>query len=273
MIRCDFHMHTNFSGDSKAIPGHMIHSAVEKGLQTICFTDHNDPAFPYTPNETPGMFDLDTKRYMNTMSELADLYKDKIHILRGVELGLQTHIYKEATEYINSHPFDFVICSSHLCQGVDPFYKEFWEGRSTKTCLLSYFEEIRQNVTHYSDFDVYGHLDYIVRYAPSKNADFAFSDYSDIFEDILKKLIHNGKGIEVNSAGYRQGLHAPNPCKEILKLYRSLGGEIITVGSDAHKPEDIASSFDQIETLLWDCGFRYYTMFQNRKPKFISLNK
>ena len=272
MIRSDSHMHSCFSGDSQAALGHMVHGAVAKGLNNICFTDHNDPSFPYPCKEEEGMFDLDTDRYMDVLAQTADLYKDKIMIRRGVEIGIQTHIYSELSQYINKYPFDFVIGSSHLCQGTDPYYSAFWEGRSVKECFASYFEEIRHNVHHFTDFDVYGHLDYVVRYASNKNKDFLFSDYSDLFEDILKTLIHNGKGIEVNSAGFRQGLGAPNPCPEILKLYKQLGGEILTIGSDAHKPEDIAADFDRVEALIKSCGFKYYTVFKNRKPEFIKLD-
>ncbi len=270
MLRSDFHMHSNFSGDSQAALGHMVHGAVAKGMQTICFTDHNDPFFPYRKGEE-GMFDLDTDRYMDCLQSTIVLYKDKIDIRRGVEIGIQTHIYKELSEYISKYPFDFVIGSSHLCLGTDPYYPTFWEGRSLKDGLNVYFEDIRQNVHNFTDYDVYGHLDYIVRYAPGKNQSFRFADYSDILEDILKTIIENGKGIEVNSAGFRQGLGAPNPCADILKLYRSLGGEIITTGSDAHKPEDIASDFNQAEALLLACGFKYYTIFKDRKPEFIKI--
>ncbi len=272
MIRSDSHMHSNFSGDSKAALGHMIHGAVAKGLNNICFTDHNDPSFPYPCKEEEGMFDLDTNHYMESLAQTADLYKDKITIRRGVEIGIQTHIYEDLSRYISQYPFDFVIGSSHLCQGTDPYYPAFWEGRTTKDCFASYFEEIRQNVHHFTDFDVYGHLDYVVRYAPNKNKDFRFKDYEDFFEDILKTLIQKGKGIEINSAGFRQGLNYPNPCPEIINLYKILGGEIITIGSDAHKPEDIASNFTRIEEILLSCGFRYYTIFKNRKPEFIKLD-
>lgn len=272
MLKCDFHMHSNFSGDSQAAPGHMIHSAVAKGLEIICFTDHNDPFFPYPCPEEEGMFDLDTERYIDTLLQTADLYKTKIDICHGVEVGIQTHIYKELNDYVQKYPFDFVIGSSHLCLGTDPYYPAFWGGRSLKEGLNVYFEDIRQNVHNYNNYDVYGHLDYIVRYAPGKNKDFRFADYSDILEDILKTIIQGGKGIEVNSAGFRQGLGAPNPCADILKLYRSLGGEIITTGSDAHKPEDVASDFDRVESLMKSCGFRYYTVFKNRKPEFIKID-
>ena len=119
MLRSDFHMHSNFSGDSQASLGHMVHGAVAKGMQSICFTDHNDPSFPYREGEE-GMFDLDTERYMECLQSTLELYKDKIDIRRGVEIGIQTHIYKELNEYVHKYPFDFVIGSSHLCLGTDP---------------------------------------------------------------------------------------------------------------------------------------------------------
>lgn len=272
MLKSDFHMHSNFSGDSQASVGHMIHGAVARGLNTICFTDHNDPSFPYPSPEEVGMFDLDTDRYMDSLMQTADLYKDKISIRRGVEIGIQAHIYKELSAYVQKYPFDFVIGSSHLCLGTDPYYPTFWESRTLKDGLNAYLEDIRQNVHNFTDYDVYGHLDYIVRYAPTQNKDFRFNDYADILEDILKTIIAHDKGIEVNSAGYRQGLGAPNPCADIIKLYRSLGGEIITIGSDAHKPEDIAADFDRVEALLLSCGFKYYTIFKDRKPEFIKID-
>ncbi len=272
MLRSDFHMHSNFSGDSKAAVGHMIHGAVAKGLNTICFTDHNDPSFPYCEGEE-GMFDLNTDHYIDTLIQTEPLYRDKITIRHGVEIGIQKHIYKELSEYVNNYPFDFVIGSSHLCLGMDPYQSKFWEERSLKECLRLYFEDIRTNVHNFTDYDVYGHLDYIVRYAPNLNADFRFSDYSDILEDILKTIIEKGKGIEANSAGFRHGLNVPNPCADILKLYHSLGGEILTTGSDSHKPEDIAFGYDRLEPLLLSCGFKYYTIFKNRKPEFIPIDK
>lgn len=271
MLLSDYHMHSNFSGDSTASLGHMVHGAVAKGLKYICFTDHNDPSFPYREGEE-GMFDLDTERYLECLKSTADLYKDKIDIRRGVEIGIQTHIYQELSNYIQNYPFDFVIGSSHLCLGTDPYYPLFWEDRSLKDGLDVYFEDIRKNVHNFTDYDVYGHLDYIVRYAPGKNKEFRFADHADIIEDILKTIIKNGKGIEINSGGFRQGLGEPNPCTDILKLYRSLGGEIITTGSDAHDPGNIAADFNLIESVLTHCGFRYYTIFKNRKPEFIKMD-
>ena len=83
--------------------------------------------------------------------------------------------------------------------------------------------------------------------------------------------IQKGKGIELNTAGFKYGLGHPNPTESILKRYRELGGEIITIGADAHAPEHVAYDFDKVPAILKAAGFRYYTVFELRKPKFIPL--
>ena len=118
---------------------------------------------------------------------------------------------------------------------------------------------------------MYGHLDYVVRYGPTKNDSYTYQKHADVFDKILSVLIENGKGIELNTGGFRSGLSQPNPCVEILKRYRALGGEIITVGSDAHAPKDIAADFDRACALLKECGFAYYCVFQKRIPVYLKL--
>ncbi|MDY4743004.1 MAG: histidinol-phosphatase, partial [Lachnospira sp.] len=95
--------------------------------------------------------------------------------------------------------------------------------------------------------------------------------YQDYLHDILKTLIENGKGIEINTAGLKYGLFEPNPCSGILKMYRELGGEIITIGSDAHSMNYLGYKFNIIPDYLMDAGFDYYTIFRQRKPEFIRL--
>jgi histidinol-phosphatase (PHP family) len=96
------------------------------------------------------------------------------------------------------------------------------------------------------------------------------AQYGDRVEHLLKTLIHNGRGIEINCSGIRDGC-GPFPSEEILRLYRSLGGEIITIGSDAHRPEDAAKCVDVGQEILKACGFRYITTFTKHKPEFISI--
>ena len=119
--------------------------------------------------------------------------------------------------------------------------------------------------------DTYGHLDYIVRYGPNQNRFYSYEKYQDILEAILKKLIEKNVGLEVNTGGYHYGLGEPNPCTAIIRRYKELGGEIITIGADAHAPEKIGYDFDRAAQVLKECGFEYYTVFKERKPEFIRL--
>lgn len=263
----DTHMHCHFSGDSEASPRDMIESAIRKGLSGICFTDHLDLDY----REAPGYFDLDFENYHAEIMPLKEEYNHRIDILWGIELGLQPHVAHENTKVLATYPFDFVIGSSHLVDHIDIYYPTFYEGRTERAACRRYFESILENIATDVDFDVYGHLDYIVRYLPNKNSSFSYEKYSDLIDEILRKLIEKGKGIEMNMAGFKYGLGHPNPTEDILKRYRELGGEIITIGSDGHKPEQIAWDYRKVPELLKSAGFDYFTVFKNRKPEFIKL--
>lgn len=94
---------------------------------------------------------------------------------------------------------------------------------------------------------------------------------NDLICIILKTIIEQGKGIEINTAGLKYGMPEPNPCLDIVKMYHDLGGEIITVGSDAHEVKYFAYRFDVVAEMLKNAGFNYYTIFNERKPEFIRL--
>ena len=265
----DFHLHCNFSSDSETAPEDMIKQAVKLGLENICFTDHND--YDYPPENGEILFLLDFDSYFQEINRLREKYKDIINIYIGVEQGLQPHLGERVDKYDSLHLLDFIIGSTHIVDGNDPYYPSFWEERSPKECIIQYFENIYKSICCCNNFDVYGHIDYIIRYAPKKDTNYNPFAYSDIIDAILKKLIETGKGIEINTAGLKYGLKETNPCLSIIKRYRELGGEIITTGSDAHKPEHMAYSFEVLRTLLEKGGFSYYTIFKNRKPQFIKL--
>lgn len=269
-IKADFHMHSNFSGDSDAPMESMIQKAISLGLTHLCMTEHYDPDYVYLPNEE-GMFELNTDSYLYELLRLREKYRTEISVGFGVELGLQPHLKRELAVYSRSKEFDFIIGSSHICHRKDPYYPEFFEGRTEDEAHHEYFVSVLECIKALPYFDVYGHLDYVVRYGPTKNADYTYAKHADVFDQILTTLIENEKGIEINTGGFKYGLGQPNPCIEILKRYRELGGEIITIGSDAHSPEHIAYAFDKAYTVLKECGFRYYCIFQGRMPEYIKL--
>lgn len=270
MIRHDFHLHTSFSSDSETPMRDMIDRGIFLGLSAMCFTEHMDMDFPRPPQD-PMDFEVDTDSYYKCLCELRHEYRDKLQVLFGVELGFQPHLKERCEAYANRHPFDFIIGSSHIVGGIDPFFPSFYEGRSEDASYRAYFESELDNIRHFDCFDVYGHLDYVVRYGPNKNQFYSYQKFSDILDEILRALIERGKGIEVNTGGLKYGLGHPNPTEDIIRRYHELGGEIITVGSDAHVPEYVAYQFKNAASVLQECGFSYYTYFVNRQPKFVRL--
>lgn len=263
----DTHMHTSFSGDSDAAPESMIRQAMAIGLGGICITDHLDLDYP----EEPDLFLLDLENYCPKIARLREAYRGTFSVCRGIELGLQPHLAEKHHAVTETNAFDFVIGSSHVVHGMDPYYPAYYEGRTEKEAYTEYFESILENIRAFDGFDVYGHIDYIVRYGPNRNADYNYSRYQDVIDEILKQLISRGKGIEINTAGFRYGLRHPNPTEDIIRRYHELGGEIITLGSDAHRPEDVGADFDKIPGILCECGVKYFTVFHRRVSEFLKL--
>lgn len=263
----DFHLHTSYSGDSDTPMKDMIERGIHLGLPAMCFTDHFDMDYP----KEPELFLLDTERYYEDIMTLKHTYKNEIELLFGVELGLQPHLGKQCTEFVRQFPFDFIIGSSHVVNGIDPYYPAYYENRSEEEAYTAYFASIIDNLQTFSDFDVYGHIDYVVRYGPHKNLQYSYERYKDILDNILKLCIEKGIGIELNTGGLAYGLGQPHPHPDIIQRYRQLGGEILTIGSDAHSPDRLAYEFSGMPELLKQCGFSYYTIFKKRKAEFVKL--
>lgn len=270
-IKADCHLHSSHSGDSTAPMEEMILQGIKLGLTTMCFTEHNDFDFPDSPTEPGSVFLLNTDSYLYDLIRLKEKYADKMQVLFGVELGLQPECMRKNAVYAKSHDFDFIIGSSHICHGKDPYYPAFYEGRSEKEAYREYFVSILENIKKFQNFDVYGHLDYVVRYGPNADRDYHYEDYADVIDQVLTELINLEKGIEINTGGLKKGMRDLHPCTAIVKRYKELGGELITIGSDAHAPEDIAAQFDRASQVLKGCGFQYYCVYEKRVPHFIKL--
>ena len=277
MIQADMHMHTWFSTDSEACPCDMADEAVRKGLKTICFTDHFDKDDLEWGEE--GIFDVDA--YFVEMQKLQEEYAGKLNIRIGIELGLRTYLKDYYEELTKKYPFDFVIGSVHNvpykkdAEGnilyTDPAAEKLFTDRTDKEAYRLMMETTLENVRISDCFQTLGHLDYVVRYGKSREKEYSYTDYADIIDEILKLLIEKEMGLEVNSAGLKYGLPFAHPHPDVLKRYRELGGEIITIGADAHKPEHIAYDFAKAEEILKSCGFKYYTEFFEQKPVFKQL--
>ncbi len=270
-IQADCHLHSSFSGDSETPMEEMVLQGISQNLNTLCFTEHNDFGYPDAPDLKGEAFLLNVDSYLYDLARLKERYAGKICLLFGVELGLQPQAMRENAVFAKCHEFDFIIGSSHVCHGRDPYYPDFFEGRSDGEAYLEYFESVLENIKKFSNFDVYGHLDYVVRYGRTKGSEYSYRKYSDILDEILRQLLDRGKGIELNTGGIKSGMRDFHPCADILRRYRELGGEIVTVGSDSHDAKNIAAHFDRAAEVLKACGFSYYCVFEKRSPEFHRL--
>lgn len=270
-ITTDFHLHSSFSGDSKTPMEQMILQGISQGLTAMCFTEHNDFDYPVTVETPKDMFVLNTDSYLYDLIQYKEKYADQIKILFGVELGLQPEVMRKNAAYAKSYDFDFIIGSVHICHTKDPYYPAFFVDRSDEAAYREYFECTLENIKKFSNFDVLGHLDYVVRYGKTMDKEYSYAKYQDILDKILELLIENGKGLEINTGGLKKGMHDLHPCIDILKRYKEMGGEIITIGSDSHDTTHIAEHFDKAYDVLTQCGFRYYTIFEKRVAEFKKL--
>ena len=296
MILTDCHVHSCFSSDSETPVEAMIQEAVKRKFPYFYLTDHMDYEFPVYENGMDFLFDPEA--YFTILNQLKEKYHSQIEIRPSIELGLKPHLGDAYRKLLKDYPFEFVIGSTHLVDDLDPFNQEFWEGRSEKKSLETYFEAVIKNIKAFPEMNTCGHLDYAIRYAPSvktatkkmnelsvkgiqtnlSDADYTdclvhyqYKDYGDYLDEILKLLIHNGIALEVNTAGFAKGLGQPNPKPEVLKRYKELGGELLTIGSDGHTPEYYTYGFKEAEELLKNLGFQYYTVFKNRTGEMIKF--
>ena len=265
----DFHIHTSFSGDSQTPARTQIEQCISLGMKELCITDHHD----YDSGMEEEIFLLDFDTYLPVLHTLRQEYQNQIQVNIGVELGLQLHVKDYLKDLVSSLEVDFIIGSCHFIDQKDPYDPTFFQGKTEQEIYQHFFEVTLKRVQSLDCFDSLGHLDYVVRYSPTKNQNYSYYAYQEYIDPILKTLIQKGKALECNTAGFRYHLGQPNPCQDILTRYRELGGELITLGSDAHTSPHIGYNFPYIQSLLETCGFRYLTTYHRRRPTPVLLER
>ena len=260
----DFHMHSTVSFDGKNTPREMIEAAEKAGLREICFTDHFDPN---DIKEKGGyFFSLDDYKNM-----YADVSSDSVKVRRGVEYGLTPWNRDDVYALHKELNFDFIIGSVHFAGGTDPYFPDYWEGLgSVKEGFTRYLEQILKCVKVHDGYDVLGHINYVSKSVlnPTKEP-LLYADYADISDEIMKELVKHGKGMEINTSGVdRVGKFLPD--RDFIKRFRELGGEIITVGSDAHNTQRVGQYIDGALEIAKDI-FGYVCTFEGRKVIYHKL--
>ena len=259
----DYHLHSTVSYDGHGTSEEMIASARSAGLKEICFTEHLD--YQHCIPRAQTTYTLEAYHSAHAPQCDADLC-----VRHGVEVGLTPWNQQEIARDVAAYPYDFVLGSVHFIDDEDPYLHPYWVGRDPLQAEKQYFEELLTCVALHNDFDVLGHLTYISKCkAHPCPRIIPLAVYRDYIAQIMTTLISKGKGIEVNTSGMdRIGDFLPGA--DYLRLYKELGGEIVTIGSDAHAIDRVGQYSDRALAMLKEI-FGHVCTFQNRKPEFHRL--
>ncbi len=268
----DMHIHSDNSSDAEHSVTLICEKAIEKGMRAIAITDHYEA--------------LDCDMHNNFVTCRQSVFETKkarvvfdgqIVVSTGVELGCPVRNL-ELTERILKNDYDIVLASVHRIKGKKKFLSELdysREGNQPELIMSRYYDDIIETV-EWNGFDVLAHITYPLRYFPAaKLAEYDIMQHREQLEYIFKTLIKNGKAIEINTAGSEyitKGITANmHPCIEVLKLYKQLGGEYVTVGSDAHSAYDVGNKVADAYAMLKEVGFEYVSIYQKHHPLPINI--
>lgn len=273
----DYHVHSEYSDDSTYPLEQVIRDAIGMGMDEICITDHVDygikkdwdagEEIAYRGSQP--LANVDYPRYMAALRDMQSRYGDRIRIRVGLEFGIQTHTIPQFRALLTRYPLDFVILSIHQVENQEFWTQEFQRGRTQREYNERYYEELLTVVQQYQGYSVLGHLDLITRY--DEQGVYPFERVRPLVEAILRRVIADGKGIEVNTSSHRYGLTDTTPSVAILQLYRELGGTILTIGSDSHAPAHLGTHIEEARALLRELGFRQFCTFEQMQPVFHPL--
>ncbi len=259
----DFHMHSRVSFDGHDTGLALAQEAAAAGLKEICFTDHLD----YDPLGYIKDMAFDTAKYNE---EYEGLELPGLKIRRGMEFGMTPENMDQFKEDLQRRPFDFVLGSVHFAENLDVYFSPYWEGKTVWEAERRYLEETLRCVENHTDFDVLAHLNFISKATahPSPRP-LPYGEHWEIVDEILKVLVRKGKGLEMNTSGVDRRVGFL-PTADIMQRFHDLGGQIVTVGSDAHRCNRVGQYTQEACAILGDI-FGYVCTFEGRKPIFHRL--
>ncbi len=278
----DYHLHSEFSDDSRESMDNQIQQAISLGLNEICFTDHvdygikrdwDDPrGIDWRQDSMEPLANVNYPEYFAKLLRMRVTYGKAITIRSGLEFGIQSITvdnYKKLYDRYQDQ-LDFVLFSMHQVNNLEFWTQDFQIGKTQQEYNEEYYREILKTMKLFKNYSVLAHLDLLARY--DKKGIYPFEKVEDLIAEILKQAINDGKGIEVNTSSWHYGLTDTQPSRKILKLYKDLGGKIITVGSDAHSTNYLADHIKDAYAILEnEIGFEEITTFDHMQPVFHKL--
>lgn len=259
----DYHIHSRVSFDGHDTGLALAEAARDAGLKEICFTDHMD--YVSTPGEPDLIFDVG-----DYAREYDNLELPGIQIRRGVEYGLYTDNQETMRRDLGLRHYDYVLGSIHFVDDLDVYFLPYWEGKTVFEAQRRFLEQTLACVQAHDQFDVLAHLTFLhkSRICPVK-APLPYTDHAELIDEILRTLAAKGKGLEMNTSGVdRCGGFLPT--EDYFRRFKELGGQIVTIGSDAHRTNRVGQYTWEACAALKDI-FGYVCTFEDRKPIFHKL--
>ena len=267
----DNHSHSEHSFDAEGKVHDICLCAIEKGVSGFSITDHCEI----------GKYHCDTADWQPQLAalqsdiiEARELFGDRLKISFGLELGEPMHDETMAQKVASAFDYDVIIGSIHNIRDTEDFYYLAQRDRGTidvKNIIERYFLE-QLELSRRGGYDIHSHLTYAYRYLGHGNGVPEPKQYEDVLRELFANLIQKGIALEVNTSGKLK-----TPPSELLptlwemKLYKECGGELVTIGSDSHKPETIAGGNAEGREMLLAAGFKYQAFYQNRKAQMYKL--
>jgi len=268
----DLHVHSTCSADGRSSIADHARCAADLGLAEVGFCEHVD----FDPRDR-GYSYLDPACYAREVAA-AQAAMPGLRLRRGIEITYQGCREDEIRAWLAAPAWDLVVASVHLLDvaGGWTIVSEartsaaYFAARTRREAYLPYFEELLRAVRSGLG-DVLGHLDLVKRYGVAHYGPFDPNAFRDEIGAVLQTAVESGVGLEINTSGLRQSPGEPYPSLPVLRWYRELGGEILTVGSDAHHAGDLGAGVAEALNLARAAGFRAIASFEARQVQWIDL--
>lgn len=271
-VIADIHLHSVYSFDGESTVDDICLSAIEKKLSFIAITDHMEaPEIKLGDRSVYGNMVRQITKSVEDATAAGEKYRDKIKVLRGMELGEPMHNPKMTEKALDIADFDFVLASVHNLRDEEDFYYLDYSAVDIDELLKRYFNELLETAEN-ADFDSLAHLTYPLRYVVKRTGKRPDMDrYSDIIDNIFRALVQREKALEINTSGLFDDIKTTLPGIDLIKRFKELGGKYVTLGSDSHNRENVGRGIEKGIEQAKICGFEHFTIYEKRQPKMIEI--
>lgn len=263
----DSHVHSDNSHDASHSVTYLCETAVDKNLMGISITDHCDiNEYNQVPN-----YELRIRQSIIDTRKAQMVFGPRLLITTGIELGQPLQDMQATERALSLAKYDFIIGSLHNLADEEDFYFMDYNQYDVDDLLRRYFEELYR-MAEWGGFDSLAHLTYPLRYIYNvKKVLWDLTPHYDVIDALFKKIIEKGIALELNTSGLRQSIKETLPARPLLERYHSFGGELVTIGSDAHNVDALGSGIQAGMELLAQVGFGFFAFYRLRQPRMIQI--